>query len=254
MAIALVSVPAIAAAQTTTTTAPDPQTTTTTTPDNTQTTTTTTPDTTTTTQTRTTTVDFDDLDSDPGGWFASAHVGSDFAEGADGNSVDFGGALGYTNGWLGAEFLAGFTPDFQLRNNFLVEEPQINSYMFNLIGAVPIGDEGSWQPFVSGGLGALTLRSDALSINDDALSETFDPDDSQLGGNLGFGIMGFAGNVGVRADVRYFRGFSDDAVEDALDLDPDTIDDDNDGGSQIASGILSGLDFWRANIGLAFRW
>jgi hypothetical protein len=66
--------------------------------------------------------------------------------------------------------------------------------------------------------------------------------------------MGFAGNVGVRADVRYFRGFSDDTVEDALNLDPGTIDNDNTPGSQAASGILSGLDFWRANIGLAFRW
>jgi hypothetical protein len=239
VAAGLIAMPAIAAAQTTTTT---------TTPDNTTTTTQTT-----VTQT-TTTADFDDLDSNPGGWFASAHVGSDFGEAADGSSIDFGGALGYTNGWIGAELLAGFTPNFQLRNNILVEEPQINSYMANLVAAVPLGFEGRWQPFVSGGIGALTLRSDVLSADDDAIDETFDPDDTQLGANIGFGVMGFGGNVGIRADVRYFRGFADSAVEDALGLDPGTIDPNSTPGGQLASSILSGLDFWRANIGLAFRW
>jgi hypothetical protein len=231
---ALMTVPALAAAQTTTTTAPDNTTTT-----QTQTTT-----------TRTNTADFDDLDDNTGGWFASAHVGSDFGEEADGSSVDFGGALGYTSGWFGAEFLAGFTPNFQLRNNIFFDEPQINSYMFNLMAGVPIGPDKNWQPFVSGGLGALTLRSDALSGDDNEFQENFKADDTQLGANIGFGVMGFARNVGVRADVRYFRGFSDDAVEDALNLDPGTID----GSNAIASQILSGLDFWRANIGLAFRW
>ena len=84
---ALVTVPALAAAQTTTT-APGSTTTT---------------QTTTTTRTNDVDVDFDDLDGDTGGWFASAHVGSDFGEEADGTSVDFGGALGYTSGWFGAE-------------------------------------------------------------------------------------------------------------------------------------------------------
>ena len=235
---ALALMPALAAAQTTTTTTQPADTTTTTTQ----------------TTTQTTTADFDDLDSDPGGWFASAHVGSDFGEGADGNSMDFGGSLGYSNGWIGGEFLAGFTPNFQLRNNILFDEPSVNSYMFNLLAGVPVGDDVRFQPYVSGGLGALTLRSDALSGDDDLLDETLDPDDSQLGANIGFGVMGFGGNVGVRADVRYFRGFSDDSVEDALGLDPGTIDPNSSGSGQLASSILSGLDFWRANIGLAFRW
>jgi hypothetical protein len=233
LAGALVVMPALAAAQTTTTTTPDSTSTTQT-----------------TTTTRTTTNDIDDLDSDPGGWFAAAHVGSDFGQGADGSSVDFGGALGYTSGWFGGEFLAGFTPNFQLRNNIFFDEPQVNSYMFNLMAGVPVGSNKSWQPFVSGGLGALTLRSDDISGDDDEFDEAFASDDTQFGGNVGFGVMGFAGNVGLRADVRYFRGFGDNAIEDALDLDPGTIDD----GSGPGTGILSGLDFWRANIGLAFRW
>jgi hypothetical protein len=219
-----------------------------------QTTTGATTGTTTTTTTTAQTTTFDDLDSDNGGWFASAFVGSDFGERAEGNSMDFGGALGYSNGWVGAELLAGFTPNFQLRNNILVEDPQVNSYMFNLMGSVPLGSERRWQPFVSGGLGAITLRSDLLSGDDDAFDETLDPDDSQVGGNVGFGIMGFAGGVGIRADVRYFRAFTDAAVEDALNLDPGTIDPNSTPAGQTASAMLSGLDFWRANIGLAFRW
>lgn len=245
---ALVAAPTLAAAQATTTTTTTPDTT------STQTTTTTTePQGTSTTETtRTTTrnkVDFHDADSKPGGWFAAAHVGSDFGQSVDSSSVDFGGALGYTSGWLGAEFLAGFTPNFQMRNRLFADEPQVNSYMFNLMAGVPMGREKNWQPFVSGGLGAITLRSDDLSGNiSNDFNENFASDDTQLGGNIGFGIMGFANNVGVRADVRYFKAFGDNALENALDLNPGTFDDSS------PISILPGLNFWRANIGLAFRW
>jgi hypothetical protein len=243
---AMVAIPALAAAQATTTTTPDSTSTTQTT-----TTTTTAPqDTTQTTTTRTTTdVDRDDADSTPGGWFASAFVGSDFGQSADSSSVDFGGALGYTSGWFGAEFLAGFTPNFQMRNQLFFDEPQVNSYMFNLMAGVPVGSSKNFQPFVSGGIGALTLRSDDLTgeINND-FNENFASDDTQFGGNIGFGIMAFAENVGIRADVRYFKAFGDNALEDALNLNPSTFEDSS------PINILPGLDFWRANIGLAFRW
>jgi hypothetical protein len=241
---ALVAIPALAGAQaTTTTTTPDTTSTT-------QTTTTTAPEGTQTTTTRTTTNDdVDDVDGAPGGWFASAHVGSDFGQSADSSSVDFGGALGYTSGWFGAEFLAGFTPNFQMSNRFFIDEPQVNSYMFNLLAGVPVGPAKNFQPFVSGGIGAITLRSDDLSgdISND-FNENFQSDDTQFGSNIGFGVMGFAENVGIRADVRYFRAFGDNALENALDLDPNTLDDDS------PINILPGLDFWRANVGLAFRW
>ena len=240
---AIVAIPALAAAQATTTT---------TTPDSTstQTTTTTAPeDATQTTTTRTTTNADLDADRAPGAWFGSAFVGSSFGQSADEGSVDFGGALGYTSGWLGAEFLAGFTPNFQLRNSLFVDEPQVNSYMFNLMAGAPIGPSKNWQPFVSGGFGVVTLRSDDLSgdISND-FEENFRSDDSQFGGNVGFGVMGFGQNVGIRADVRYFRAFGDNALENALNLNPNTFNDDT------RINILPGLDFWRANVGLAFRW
>jgi hypothetical protein len=112
--------------------------------------------------------------------------------------------------------------------------------MLNAIGAIPLGSSGAWQPFVSGGFGAITLRSDVLSgPGASAVNETINPNDTQFGGNIGGGIMGYAGNVGIRGDVRYFHGFRSNGVTET---------------NPIADNILSGLDFWRANIGVALRW
>src|SRR5438046_992286 len=36
---------------------------------------------------------------------------------------------------------------------------------------------------------------------------------SRFGGNVGSGIMGYAGNVGVHANMRYFCGFKGDALD-----------------------------------------
>jgi hypothetical protein len=200
--------------------------------------------TTTTTGTTAQTTTAYDLDAPPSHWMVSGFVGSNFGAQTDGTSVDLGGSLGYL--WrsaVGLEFLAGFSPNFELENSavLLGEKPQVNSYMVNAMGAIPIGSSASFQPFVSAGLGAITLRSDVLSGDSDNFDETLNPDDSKFGGNVGFGVMGFAGNVGLRGDVRYFRAFeSGDS--------PDTA------GEAIASDLLSGLDFWRANIGVAIRW
>jgi hypothetical protein len=192
----------------------------------------------------------DDHDSGIGGWFGSLNVGSDFARDVEDNSMNFGGTLGYSNGWFGGEFLADFTPNFAIRNNFLGEEPQVNSYMFNLIGSIPGGGVAQFRPYVSGGLGMVTLRSDVLSGNTNGLNEQLHPSDTQMGGNVGFGFMGFGGNWGLRGDVRYFRAFRDDQLNTVIG----TTDANSTPQSQLANVMLSGLDFWRANIGLAFRW
>jgi hypothetical protein len=204
----------------------------------------------TTTSTAQSITTIDDDDVGVGGWFGSVNVGSDFGRDAEHQSLDYGGSLGYSNGWLGAEVLAGFTPNFEMRDNFLGEDPQVNNYMFNLIGSVPIGIGAQFRPYVSGGLGLVTLRSDVLSGNTDVLNETAKPTDSQMGGNIGFGVMGFSGNWGLRGDVRYVRAFRDDQLQDTFGQ----TDSNTTPQSQLANVMLSGLDFWRANIGLAFRW
>jgi len=48
---------------------------------------------------------------------------------------------------------------------------------------------------------------------------------------------------GVRGDVRYFRGSSDD-----------TFIDDVDREQRVTGGLLSDLGFWHGTLGLAFRW
>jgi hypothetical protein len=54
--------------------------------------------------------------------------------------------------------------------------------------------------------------------------------------------MGFARNVGLRADVRCFRAFN------STDSNPSSVS------NAVANNLLNGLDFWRANVGIAIRW
>jgi hypothetical protein len=196
-------------------------------------------------------------------WIASGFVGSDFGNQANGSSVDFGGSVGYLwNNWVGGEFIAGFSPDFQLQtstpNAFLLNgnNPAINSYMANAIGAISLGPDANWQPFVSGGFGALQLRSGINNISGTTgggttVSSTFNSNETRAGGNIGGGVMGFMGSWGVRADVRYFRAFSQDNTTSSTSSTGTTT---TTGGTTSNLGIIPGLDFWRANIGVAFRW
>lgn len=90
----------------------------------------------------------------------------------------------------------------------------------------------------------LTLRSDSIMSNGD--QNELEPDDSRFAGNVGGGFMGFVGNIGFRGDVRYFRGFEQKG---GGDVDPVESPQE-----AIGSRILSQLAFWRANVGVAFRW
>ena len=55
--------------------------------------------------------------------------------------------------------------------------------------------------------------------------------------------MGFSGAWGFRGDIRYYRTSVDNNVN-LLDT-PENI---------FAQQGLSGLNFWKANVGVAFRW
>jgi hypothetical protein len=178
-------------------------------------------------------------------WLASGFAGSNFAEDAEEVSVDFGGTVGYLwRGVFGGEFHANFSPEFELggtRSALLFDDqPAINSYMANAVGAVPLGDEGRWRPYVSGGLGILTLRSETLGATNDDI----EPDDSRFGGNIGGGLLAFIGKVGLRGDVRFFRGLNTG----------DDIDPVENQTEAIGNQVLSELKFWRASGGVAFRW
>lgn len=202
-------------------------------------------------------------------WMASGFIGSNFNNNSDslfgattssntttsGNSLDFGGQVGYLwHNVVGAEFLAGFTPNFQMTNAFIPSgsTPWVNTYMVNAVGAAPLGSNGQFQPFISGGFGAVTMRglNGNSNITNTGSTSTslsnlgnnlFNPDESRVGGDIGAGIMAYMGNVGVRGDVRYFRALSSSSA---------TISNN----STTPVDILPGLNFWRANIGVAFRW
>ena len=185
---------------------------------------------------------------DPGNsyWTAAGFVGSNFGARADESSVQFGGQLAYLyRGVVGGEALADFAPHFRINNPLLTGNPAVNAYMANVIGAIPIGSEARVQPYVSGGVGGVQLRSSDIRTPALPTSNlTTSSSQMKFGGNIGAGVMGFAGNFGIRADVRYFTVFGN-----SVSTDPNVAAAD-----LFAQNLLSGLDFWRANLGIAFRW
>jgi outer membrane protein with beta-barrel domain len=197
-----------------------------------------------------------------GQWFASGFVGSNFSASLDTNlentnldnnssnsSLEFGGNVGYTwNRVFGVEFLADFTPTFGVSRilnadevNRLIDDPRVNTYMFNAIAAVPIS-AGRFQPFISGGIGGVSVVADVLDnvlLRDGSTTRS---SLSRMGTNLGGGVYTFAGNIGFRADVRHYHSSADDNRTATIVAD------------QLTENLVSGLSFWRANVGLAFRW
>jgi hypothetical protein len=200
----------------------------------------------------------------PEGWLASGFVGSSFGGDTDDASLEFGGQIAYMwGGIVGAEFLFDWAPTFQVseveiaqtgvRGNIFGDvlldgSPSVNTQMFNLITGIPVGSGGQFKPYVSAGWGRVAMRTDVFELN--LITPGINPivadgSSSAWGGNLGFGVVGFgAGNVGVRGDVRYFKvpGNDDSTLESTTAADLFT------------ENLLAGLNFWRANIGVAFKW
>src|SRR5262245_45503963 len=166
-------------------------------------------------------------------WFAAAYLGSNF--GGSGSevfdndiidrgttaSVNFGGEIGYAwNGIVGAEFMVNHSPNFEVEDVLFRHRPTINTYMVNALAAAPIGSVGQFRPFVSGGIGAIQMRSTIFTIDPsttlvdiDTLGTTRETG-SQFGWNLGGGVMAFQGAWGLRADIRYFAATTDNNLTD----------------------------------------
>ena len=184
-------------------------------------------------------------------WIVTGFVGSNFGSSTTNRSADFGGQVAYMwKGVIGAEALADFAPSFKIDNLALAEHPRANSYMANIIFAIPLGGEGQVVPYISGGVGGIQLRTTVFNL---ALANpanltgtpaigTSDGDEMKLGTDLGGGVMGFAGTVGFRADVRYYKVPADSTFQSTSAV------------GLFTEGLLSGLNFWRANIGVAVRW
>ena len=128
----------------------------------------------------------------------------------------------------------GGTNDFDL----LDLDSSVQTLMGNVVLALPVGGAGGpFRPYVSGGLG--TIRTQLRSESD--VFDELGSNDS--GYNVGAGAhLLAAGRIGIRADVRYFRGF--EAIDDEDPVDNPIFD------QPFAQEVFN---FWRGTIGVTFR-
>jgi opacity protein-like surface antigen len=181
-------------------------------------------------------------------WLFTPFIGSAFNAGADfGDTFDEPGEFerrftyGASLGYMGAG-IAGFEIDFGYSPNFFetlviddddftfADDSNVTTLMFNILLGAPIGGQGGpgIRPYAVGGLGLIRTHVTEAGLFFEDL------DSNDWGFNLGAGLHGFfSDNVGVRADIRYFRAFAGDDDEDLF--------------------AVSDFDFWRASIGVTFR-
>jgi len=191
-------------------------------------------------------------------WLASGFVGSNFGSANNdlvsvdrSRSFDWGGQVGYLwRGVLGGEFLANFTPSLGINTiGVLFDNPNVSSYMANAVAALPLGAQAQFQPYISAGLGGIQMKfpngiiGSGIVVNG-VVTNVTTSSVSQTGGgsNIGGGIMAFAGKIGVRGDARYFHANSFSSF-DATSFT-----------NLVTQSLLSDLNFWRADIGVAFQW
>jgi opacity protein-like surface antigen len=180
-------------------------------------------------------------------WLITPYLGVTFGGSADfGDVGDLGDnferkvAYGVSAAWMGAGAL-GFEVDFGTTPNFYERtfgtgdfdwgDSNVTTLMANLIIGAPIGGQSGvgFRPYGSAGLGLIRSNVASLGLFDDLRT-------NELGFNLGGGAHVFFGdNVGLRGDVRYFRGLQSGDNDDFFDL--QTRD----------------LDFWRGTLGVTFR-
>jgi opacity protein-like surface antigen len=182
-------------------------------------------------------------------WTLTPFVGWNFGGSADINTgssrsntsstferkLDYGASLATMGrGAVGFEVDFGYSPNF-----FETSTPPSGFFKFTpdsnvttLMGNVLIGGHsGPVRPYVVGGVGLIRTKlqdfNQVFSVNSK----------NDFGLDVGGGLMGFfSRNVGLRGDVRYFRGFRG------------TSDSSN------PSGIaLSDFKFWRGSLGLSLK-
>lgn len=160
--------------------------------------------------------------------FLTPFAGVTFGNDAPSEQPTFGASLLFWGNVAGFELDFSYTPDF-----FGDSDPfdfasgsNVTSLSGNLVLGVGVGPV---RPYVTGGVGLLRSRIDSAGDFFDEVSE------NDFGFNAGGGLfIMFHENVGVRGDVRYFRGLDD------IDVGDLSIDLDN-------------FDFWRAYGGLAIQ-
>ena len=136
--------------------------------------------------------------------------------------VSYGGTLTF------AGDVVGFTVDFAYLPDFFAGTDLRDNDVTTLMGNLVLLTPGHTRLYGSAGLGLLKSRVGSAS-------DLFDVDTSQLGFNAGGGLLVAPGPVGLQADVRYYRTLTHPETPGGFDVD------------------LGSLSFWRASVGLVFR-
>jgi hypothetical protein len=163
------------------------------------------------------------------------YVGSLFGGDLSGNTAAFGANAAFMGGGIfGAEVGFNYAPEFvkaTVNNDDIAQM----SLMGNLIVGIPVGSSdqaGHVRPYLTGGLGLFRLSSAEAQFFNRVTSNDFAV-------NFGGGVMAFFNDhVGIRGDVRYFRTLTDDDPQSGID----DIDFD-----------LGDLNFWKWDVGAAFK-
>lgn len=163
------------------------------------------------------------------------YVGTLFGGDMGDNTATFGANAAFMGGGIfGAEIGFNYAPEF-VKASVANEDIAQMSLMGNLIVGIPIGNAsqgGQFRPYVTGGAGLFRVSSAESQFFDDVSSNDFAV-------NFGGGVMAFfSEHVGIRTDLRYFRTLSDSDPESGVD----DINFD-----------LGDLNFWKWDVGAAFR-
>ncbi|MEO5819058.1 MAG: outer membrane beta-barrel protein [Vicinamibacteraceae bacterium] len=165
-------------------------------------------------------------------WLITPYLGSAFGGAASSQHVTYGASAAWmSHGIVGVEFDGSIAPDLLDEDAGVIlgiTDSNVTTLMGSFVIGAPLGEPGI-RPYAVAGAGLIRSR---LSDADDI----FDIDESSFGINVGGGVHALVGkNVGLRADLRYFRGVRDTDSSDDVDLE------------------LGGFDFWRATVGATFR-
>lgn len=176
-------------------------------------------------------------------WFVAPYFGVRFAaettailgfRGTQRDKATFGSSVGFlTDGVIGVEADVGFVPGFFDRTGVTgVTNSRVTTIMGNAIVAVPLSmSRYGLRPYATAGVGLLRSRGES------EVEGFFDIQSDVLAMNVGGGAVGpLTDRTSLRFDLRYFRN---------LGTDDDTPVVNADSGAE--------LSFWRATVGLSFR-
>lgn len=123
--------------------------------------------------------------------------------------------------------------------DFFDVRSSLTTVMGNLVVGIPIGGTtgGGVRPYFTGGAGLMRAE-----IEFEDLFENLSTNDLAI--NFGGGVhVFFSDTIGIRGDLRYFRGLQQQDDDDPIE-DDDFLDEDFG---------LEDFDFWRATVGITFR-